>query len=97
MVTKNAPIVIYVYDCIFNVHGAVMNKNTIISSGHTLRISPKGAAGPRSCRRSRGSKRVSMVKGSFRPRVKKEKRMNSQKLRSFKRSKNRRRHDELLF
>ena len=96
MVTKNAPIVICVYACKFSVHGAVMNRNMIMSRGHALRSRPKGAAGPRSCRRSRGSKRVSIEKGSFRPRVKRENRMNSQKFRSFNRSKKRLRHELLL-
>ena len=94
--TKNAPIVICVYACIFSVHGAVTNRNIIMSRGHALRSRPKGADGPRSCRRSRGSKRVSIEKGSFRPRVNREKSRNSQKLRSFKRSKKRRRHEMLL-
>jgi hypothetical protein len=86
MVTKNAPIVIYVYGCKFNVHGAVKNKKRIINSGHMLYINPKGASLPMSCSSNRGRNKVNMEKGSFKPKVSNEKKMKSQNLRSLKRS-----------
>jgi len=70
-----------------------MKRKMMISRGQRLRITPKGALGPRSCKRSLGRSKVSIVNGNLRPRVRNENRMKSQKRRSFKRSMKSRRQD----